>query len=116
MTDFYVKQHIQLLLFDASDVASAINLDANATADLNPGLEEVLWPIVDYGLMCGSLAGQKSSVKPLQQSIFDDDANCFPTIDLNEDIEPIEGFMDPSTGTDHLMPSGFSMPNLEYMI
>uniref|UniRef100_A0A0B7JNG1 Zn(2)-C6 fungal-type domain-containing protein n=1 Tax=Bionectria ochroleuca TaxID=29856 RepID=A0A0B7JNG1_BIOOC len=110
------KMHIQLLLFDASDVASAINLDANATADLNPGLEEVLWPIVDYGLMCGSLAGQKSSVKPLQQSIFDEDANCFPTIDLNEDIEPIEGFMDPSTGTDHLMPSGFSMPNLEYMI
>ncbi|KAK7217827.1 hypothetical protein V2G26_005830 [Clonostachys chloroleuca] len=110
------KMHIQLLLFDASDVASAINLDANATVDLNPGLEEVLWPIVDYGLMCGSLAGQKSSAKPLQQSLFDDEANCFPTIDLSEDIQPIEGFMDPATGADHLMASEFSMTNLAYIV
>lgn len=97
-------------------MASAINLDANATVDLNPGLEEVLWPIVDYGLMCGSLAGQKSSAKPLQQSLFDDEANCFPTIDLSEDIQPIEGFMDPATGADHLMASEFSMTNLAYIV
>ncbi|KAI1872771.1 uncharacterized protein JN550_003645 [Neoarthrinium moseri] len=106
------KMHQQLLLFNASDVASEIRLDSSLPLDTSPGLEDLLWPIVDYGLMCSRLKGSEAKDATSRPPPFEE-VNGFSGLDFNVDIDSTEGFSGFGTDVANTMDPDYYMSSIE---